>query len=594
MSLDEEGVFEGHHPCPNCDSQNALAVYKKENHKGEEYLDGYCFSCQTYCPPKKTAEHIGSPQHINVERSQEQKEEDLATIAEIQELDTRGVRERKLKKSFCEMYGMKVSYDSETGEIDAHYYPLTKDGEVVGYKVRQLPKSFRAVGDTKKTQLFGESIFSGSGEYANKVSKRFCFVTEGELDAIALQQMLSEEGDGRFINAVVSLPNGANAKAVRQSYNFLNGFEHVILVMDQDTPGKAAAINIAKSLPMGKCKIASFSEKDACDMLKKGKSAEMAKLMWTATPYTPGGIVSGEGMWETVMSERDHDSTPYPWEGLNNMLKGIRTSELVTLVAGSGVAKSTFARAIMYHLIKTTNENVAGMFLEEALERTGKSLMSFEAKKLVHLPDHDASPEEMKAAFDATLGTGRVFFFDSFGSNDIDTICENITYFAKAAQCKYIFLDHISILVSGGGHGDERRALDEISTKLRTLVQELQVTLFMVCHLKRIDGVGHEQGAQTALSQLRGSAGIGQLSDAVIGIERNGQAEDPIERNTSTLRVLKNRFVGTTGVATRVRYNPVTGELTEVTEEETADYEALNIASEFEPEDNTSQPDWDY
>lgn len=592
MQQDEEGLFKGHYPCPSCSSGNALAVYQKENDKGEEYLDGYCFSCQTYCPPSKTAEHIGSHVHIGVERSQEQKEEDLANVAEIMELEHRGVRERRLKKQYCEMYGMRVSYHPETGDIDTHYYPLTKEGEVTGFKVRELPKTFRAVGDTKKTQLFGESLFSESGEYANKVSKRFCFVTEGELDCIALQQMLSEEGDGRFMNAVVSLPNGANAKAVRQSYKFLNSFETVVLVMDQDAPGKAAALEIAKALPMGKCKIASYSEKDPCEMLKKGKSAEMSKLMWTATPYTPGGVVSGEGMWETVMSEKSDSSVPYPWEGLTKMLKGIRTPELVTLVAGSGVAKSTFARAIMHHLVKTTNENVAGMFLEESLERTGKSLMSFEAKKLVHLPDHGATKEEMKAAFDATLGTGRVFFFDSFGSNDIDTICENVTYFAKAAQCKYIFLDHISILVSGGGHGDERKALDEISTKLRTLVQELDICLYMVCHLKRpSDGLGHEQGAQTALSQLRGSAGIGQLSDTVIGIERNGQAEDPVERNTSTLRVLKNRFVGTTGVATRVHYNPVTGELTEVSEEETEEYAAKGLVSEFE---DAQEAPWEY
>ena len=57
------------------------------------------------------------------------------------------------------------------------------------------------------------------------------------------------------------------------------------------------------------------------------------------------------------------------------------------------------------------------------------------------------------------------------------------------------------------------------------LVQETGITLFMVSHLKRPDGKGHEEGAASSLSQLRGSASIAQLSDMVIGLERNGQAD---------------------------------------------------------------------
>jgi len=562
-----EGSFQGHTACVKCSSQDALSIYKKTDEDGNEFEDGYCFSCESYVSPKL----LGHDYEF-VTNESDNGGNQLASIKEIKELDCRGVRDRRIKKQYCEMYGMRVSYDQETGDIDTHYYPVTKEGEITGYKVRELPKTFRAIGDTKKCELFGQSLFNGSGEYANKASNRFLIICEGELDTIAMQQAMCEQSNGDFINAVVGLPNGANAKSIKENYKFVNSFQNVILVMDQDEPGKKAAVEIAKALPMGKAKIASYSENDPSDMVRKGKEAELSKLIWKATPYSPSGIVSGEGLWEVVSEPVSTASIDYPYKGLNDKLHGIRTSELVTMVAGSGVAKSTFARAFMYHILSTTEENVAGMFLEESIRKTGLSLMSFDAKKLLHLPDHDANENELRSAFENTLGTGRVFLFDSFGSNDIDDICENITYFAKAANCKYIFLDHISILVSGNSHGDERRALDEISTKLRTLVQELDVTLFMVCHLKRPDGRGHEDGAETALSQLRGSAGIGQLSDIVVGIERNGQADDERERNTSTLRILKNRFSGETGVATRVRYNTVTGELTEVSEEDIEDY----------------------
>jgi twinkle protein len=53
----------------------------------------------------------------------------------------------------------------------------------------------------------------------------------------------------------------------------------------------------------------------------------------------------------------------------------------------------------------------------------------------------------------------------------------------------------------------------------------------------------------------------------VIGLERNGQAEDLIERNTTNVRVLKNRFCGTTGPAGGLLFDQKTGRMVEVKEE---------------------------
>ena len=58
-----------------------------------------------------------------------------------------------------------------------------------------------------------------------------------------------------------------------------------------------------------------------------------------------------------------------------------------------------------------------------------------------------------------------------------------------------------------------------------------------------------------------GSAGIAQLSDMVIGLERNQQ--DAEERNKTQLRVLKNRFSGQTGIACQLDFDIETGLLTE-------------------------------
>jgi twinkle protein len=102
-------------------------------------------------------------------------------------------------------------------------------------------------------------------------------------------------------------------------------------------------------------------------------------------------------------------------------------------------------------------------------------------------------------------------------------------------------------------------------TKLRSLVEGTNIGLLLVSHLRRPSGDrGHEDGKEVSLSHLRGSASIAHLSDSVIALERNQQADDPVEANTTTLRILKNRYTGETGISSRLHYNKESGRMTEI------------------------------
>ena len=92
-------------------------------------------------------------------------------------------------------------------------------------------------------------------------------------------------------------------------------------------------------------------------------------------------------------------------------------------------------------------------------------------------------------------------------------------------------------------------------TKLRSLVERTGITLFLVSHLRRSgnDRKSSEEGGRVSLSMLRGSHSISQISDAVIALERNQQSEE--ERSNTTLRVLKNRYSGETGIAANLTYD---------------------------------------
>jgi twinkle protein len=100
--------------------------------------------------------------------------------------------------------------------------------------------------------------------------------------------------------------------------------------------------------------------------------------------------------------------------------------------------------------------------------------------------------------------------------------------------------------------------------RLRTLVEETGCGMILVSHLRRVDGNrGHENGIETGLNHLRGSQSIAQLSDCVIALERNQQADDDIEASTTKVRVLKSRYTGDVGIATHLLYDQETGRLRE-------------------------------
>ena len=178
--------------------------------------------------------------------------------------------------------------------------------------------------------------------------------------------------------------------------------------------------------------------------------------------------------------------------------------------------------------------------------------MSTAVGKNLHIGEHDE--EELSTAFERTIANWSLYCFDGFGSFDPDIIYNRIEYMATGLDCKVIFLDHLSILLSGLD-GDERRMIDTTMTKLRSLVERTGIALFLVSHLRRArnDKHSHEEGGRVSLASLRGSHSIAQISDSVCALEVDQQADS--KRKLTTLRVLKNRYSGEVGVACELEYD---------------------------------------
>jgi twinkle protein len=526
-------------PCPVCDSSDAYAV--------DENGWGHCFSCNVNLKDKEGTVEPSEKVISMVASTMINKDAHEAYNAS-QGLIHKALVDRKINVNTVERYGVGFKGDDLV-------FPYGEDSAKVRIKNQ---KNFTIKGSWNSYQgLFGQERFAAGG--------KMIVVTEGEIDALSAYQMMGSK------YPVVSVRNGAQAalKDCKNNYEFLDSFDTIYINFDNDAPGKEATSQVAE-LFARKARIVKLPNgyKDANDMLADNKSTEYSVALWRGEVYVPDGIIAGDTLLEEVMKPIKGSDCVYPFAGLNTLTYGIRKGELVTITAGSGLGKSQFLREIIYNIMNKTEDKVGLMFMEEGAKKTALSLMSLAANKPLHLPDSQASHDEMVDAFNKTLGTKRTYLFDHFGSSDVDNIVNRVRYMAKALDCQYVFLDHISIIVSAQNNGDERKAIDEIMTKLRTLVQETGIGLFCVSHLKRPNDKGHEEGAATSLAQLRGSGSIAQLSDMVIGLERNGQHDDKVERNTTHVRVLKNRFSGTTGKACRLLYDLDTGRMTEREDEE--------------------------
>lgn len=530
--MPQTSKFLRHESCPECGSSDALAIY--DNGGKHCFGSGCDYHVFGDGETPMTTQELPKAKPLNMG----------GVVAAIPQ--------RRLSQETCGRFGVTVEYSS-TGEIQKHFYPYynTESGEICAAKVRDVKtKGFHATGDMSGAGFFGQQQCSGN---------KYITITEGELDALSVYEMFNKQYD------VVSLRSGASnaAKEIKEQLEWLESYENIVICFDNDKAGDAALEQVKDLFSPNKLKICKLPVKDASDMLMANRVKDFTQLWWNAKVYRPDGIVAGTETWDKLVEKRQVKSIPYPWEGLNHITRGHRPYELVTITSGSGMGKSQFIREIEYDLLRRCEGNIGVLALEEDLARTSLGIMSVAANRPLHL-EEDTPVDELRPFWEATLGTGRYYLFDHWGSTSADNLLARVRYMAKALDCRYVVLDHLSIVVSSQESGDERKAIDEIMTKLRTLVAETGISLFLVSHLRRSQGKAHEDGAQISLGELRGSQAIAQLSDIVIGMERDQQNANEDIRNTTTVRVLKNRYTGETGPACWLQYDRGTGRMKEV------------------------------
>ena len=537
-----------------CGSKN-LQVFLNEDGS----YTGFCFGCGKFVADP----YHDKPKDYKPTFIRKTKEQIQAEIADITDYRTVDLPDRKLKAYALEYFGVKIGLSEEDGHTPiTHHYPYhNESGELVGYKNRIIEnKKMWSVGDLKQAVFFG-------WHQAIVATGKTLYITEGECDAVALFQILKDANASTEFKdrnpPVVSLPKGAGhaASALAMMLPMINKhFKEITLVFDMDEAGRQAVEECLKICPHAK--VAPLPVKDVNDGLIQGRSkAVKDAVLFKAEKPKNTRLIQGNSLHHEA-KEPAKWGLPWPWKGINELTRGIRTGETIYFGAAQKMGKSEIVNTLAAHFIKEFGWKVFLIKPEEANKKTYKMV----AGKLVGKKFHDPKVEFDERAYDEAgeIIGDNLYLLNLYQELTWEGLKEDIRVAAQSG-CKAVFIDPITNLTNGMNAGDANTKLQEIAQSLAALALDLDIVILIFCHLRNPDsGTPHERGGEVLSSQFAGSRAMARSCNLMVGIEGN---RDPSlteeERNLRHLVVLENRETGEVG-RYPVYWNPVTTLFTEV------------------------------
>lgn len=521
-----ESHFLNHCACDACGSSDGNSLYS-DGHT-------YCHVCGAYKAGE--GEPAEAPEPVAGKGGKP-----LIPPGEFKALLKRGISEET-----CRKWGYSVGeFKDQTVQIATY---RDDQGRPIAQKVRFPNKDFTTRGDFKAVGLYGQHLWRDGGKRV--------VITEGEIDALTVSQLQGNKWP------VVSVPNGAQgaAKSISKSIEWLERFEEVVLMFDQDEPGIEAAEECAAKLSPGKAKIAKLPLKDPNEMLQAGRGKEVVDAIWEAKEWRPDGIVTIDDLWDDLLVPVEM-GLPWWLPPLTLATYGRRYGELYCFGAGTGVGKTDFLTQQIIYDLTTLKEPVGVFFLEQQPKESLLRLAGKFAGRRFHVPDDGWTPEELKDAAGALRRAGKLYLYDHFGVAEWDKIEGHIRFLNHSLGVRIFYVDHLTALADPS---NERESLETIMGRLGGLVKELDIMVHLVSHLATPEGKPHEEGGRVMIRHFKGSRAIGFWSHFMFGLERDQQAEDPALRQTTTFRILKDRLTGqATGQTLFLGYEVASGRLFE-------------------------------
>lgn len=555
--------FVKHEACESCGSSDAKAVYDDDS--------TYCWKCEKATLSEEYKELLkeqkgSKPKKKRKDTMVDESEKVQSTKPVIDPEDAQEIKDqtsikgkgfRDIDDEIYKYFGVRHAFNEETGEVEEQYYPCTQDGQLVGYKIREVPKNFRSIGRTgADCELFGQFRFNRGGKYI--------VITEGEVDQLSAYQMLKEYNQSKgwdFETAVVSPTTGAQSKKqIAAQYKFFDSFDNIILCYDNDKAGQEAIDKVIPVLPKGRVKIMKMRLKDANEYLKAGKQKEFITDFYNAEKRVPVGVLPSDKLMERILGQAEIPKIPFPdfMSQLNDMfIGGMPLGHIINVAADTGLGKTTLVNEMIYYWIFNSPHKVGVVSMELDAGQYGEALLSRHlSKKLSLIPTQEEKLAYLKSDKIKVLanelmvdehGNARFYLLDN-RDGSVEEIQETIEELVVACGAKVIVLDVLQDVLDG--LSNEEQAM--FMKWAKGFIKSHGITFVFINHMRKT--AAGQSGADSE-SNVMGSSTIIKSASANILLKRDKMAEDLIVRNSTEILVTKNRVCGLTGPAGSVYYD---------------------------------------
>lgn len=506
-----------HQPCPYCESSDAFNYDKDKNVYN-------CFKCSK----KGRYSDLDSSNKV-LDYVANNTSYVPKNLVEGKYIPLRGITQKTMEEFGVLTYGDQQEYVYPSG----------------GKKVRTLAeKKFFAKDGFKGDELFGMNMFTAG--CAKKVT-----ITEGELDALSVAQMLKSS----YINPVVSLPSANPSKKLWDNcHDWLNSFENIVLSVDNDEAGNSVADKIAKMFPNKVYRVDHSKFKDANEFLQNGASAEFKSAWWNCKKYTPENVLNTTDQFLSLYHDTpEHQYVPTGIQALDDKIMGLMQGHFTVIKAPTGIGKTEVMRFLEYNMLKR-GIPIAAWHLEETKLRTLLGLVSYELQDNLTRRDliEEKQAEDLVVEAIKQLTKDELFYqFYLSDGQGADDLIDQIRFFSQAAGCKFVFFEPIQDVVAGLSEESKEQMLADLSVRLSKLAAELNVGIVTIAHT-------NDNGDPKYCKM------IGQRASVIIDLHRDKEADSLEERNTTYIRVEKNRPCSEEGNAGMLRFNTETFTLREV------------------------------
>lgn len=390
-------------------------------------------------------------------------------------------------------------------------------------------------------ELFGPAFAPGA-------SKRI-YLTEGEYDAASLYQILGKTWP------VKSIPSSSiGPKFLQENNDELKAYDQIVYAGELDTAGRKAADLLYATYPDKLMYVPLTKYKDANAYLMHGNGKDVEELKWAGLKpqkYSPPNFHTGDDDWlRALREERPYQSFRTGHSQLDAKTRGLVLGGLTLIKAPRGSGKTSFFRYLQYRL-RQEHPGVpyALLHMEEMLSTTIRNMATYKLGVNVNTEEdqkeNGVSSEEVEAAALELKGDGKIVPFELLPTDEPLSLVAYTRLAATVFGCKFIFVDHMQRLVYRSGLANATENLTQVSTQLAELGKELNIGIVAISHI-------NTNGVTQYAAAMENEAMI------VIDVERDMEAEDEIEANTSEFVITKNRPFSKLGSAGKVYFDPET------------------------------------